>query len=50
VILGEQRPTLTVNAAVVKASFVAGADVTSDAFAEAASMLRSAFVALTPKG
>jgi hypothetical protein len=50
VILGEQRPTLMVNAGVVNASFVAGADVTSVALALAASIVRRGFVALTPNG
>jgi len=47
VIFGEQSPTLTVNAAVLNASFVAGDDVTNDDAAVAASAGISGFVALT---
>src|SRR5689334_5965287 len=50
VILGEQSPTRTVKAEVENASFVAGEDVTSDVFADAASAVMSGFVALTLKG
>src|SRR6478752_1559094 len=50
VIFGEQRATLTVNAVVEKASFVAGEEVTSVAFADAASAGMRGFVALTLNG
>lgn len=49
-ILGEQRATLTVNADVENASFVAGEEVTSEAFADAASAGMRGFVALTLNG
>src|SRR5947209_12488268 len=50
VILGEQRLTLTENTAVEYASFVAGEDVTSVAFEDAASAVTRGFVALTVNG
>jgi hypothetical protein len=50
VILGEQSATRTVKAEVVNASFVAGDDVTSVAFADRASAGMRGFVALTVKG
>ena len=50
VILAEQSATRTVNADVENASFVAGEDVTSEAFPDAASSVLSGLVALTLNG
>lgn len=50
VIFGEQSPDRTVNGEVLNASFVAGAEVTSEGVALAASSENVVFVALTVKG